>query len=135
MDQIQINLNKTLNSFEGGLNVAGYVPIVSTFSGALRINYGKLEVIGAIVAAVLITARALFLVNTSDRDRELKRALDVFTCYTLHGIANIFRGILETIPLISLVTCLPYDLYGKRFAYPVSSHALENQPLFGEQFV
>lgn len=134
MDQMQINLNKTLNSFEGGLNIAGYIPIVSTFSGSLRINYGKLEVIGSIVAAALITVRALFLANASDRDRELKRAIDVFTHYSLHGIANIIRGILEVVPFVSLVTCLPYDLSGKRFAYPVNSHSFENQP-FGEQFV
>jgi hypothetical protein len=133
MDQIQINLNKTLNSFEGGLNIAGYVPVVSTFSGALRINYGKLEVIGAIAAAVLITFRALFLVNASDRDRELKRAIDVFTCYSLHGVANMIRGILEIVPFVSLATCLPYDLSDKRFAYPVDARSLENQPVFGEQ--
>ena len=134
MDQIQINLNKTLNSFEGGLNIAGYVPIVSTFSGALRANYGKLEVIGAIVAGALIAVRALFLVNASDQDRELKRAIDVFTCYALHGVANIIRGVLEVIPLVSLVTCLPYDLSGKRFAYPVDPRSLENQAPFGELF-
>lgn len=132
MDQIQINLNKTLNSFEGGLNVAGYVPIVSTFSGTLRIAYGKLEVIGAIVAAALIAVRALFLNNAHDRERELRDAVKVLINYSLHGYANIIRGTLEVIPLVSLVTCLPYDLSGKRFAYPVNLPA-ENQPLLGRQ--
>jgi len=126
MDQIQNDLNKTLNSFEHGLNIAGFFPIVSTISGSLRISYGKLEVIGAIAAAALIAVRALFLVNASDRDLEYKKAIEIFINYSLHGCANIIRGMMEVFPFVSLVTCLPYDLMGNRFAYPVIR---QNSPL------
>lgn len=130
MDQIQINLNKTLNTFEEGLNIAGYFPIVSTFSGSLRIGYGKLEVIGSVAAAALIAIRALFLANASDRNREFRKAVEVLIDYSLHGFANITRGIIEDFPFVSLVTCLPYDLSGNRFAYPVRlEQSRENQSL------
>jgi hypothetical protein len=136
MDKIQINLNKTLNDFEAGLNIAGYFPIVSTFSGSLRISYGKLEIIGAIAVAALIAVRALFLTNDSDRNREFRKAVEVLIDYSLHGFANIMRGTIEVAPFVSLVTCLPYDLWGHRFAYPIQNHqSPENQLLFGEQLV
>jgi hypothetical protein len=129
MDQIQNSLNKTLNTFEQGLNIAGYVPIVSTFSGSLRMSYGKFEVIGAIVASAMIAIKALFIANDADRNRELNRAAETFMNYSLHGCANIMRGFIEALPFASLVTCLPYDLLGHRFAYPVQRQiANENRP-------
>jgi hypothetical protein len=130
MDQIQINLNKVLNSFEEGLNIAGYFPIVSTFSGSLRSTYGELEIIGAVAVAALIAVRALFLINASDRNHELRKAVEVLITYSLHGLANIIRGTIEKFPFVSLVTCLPYDLSGHRFAYPIENqqNLRENQP-------
>lgn len=134
MDQIQINLNKTLNTFEKGLNIAGYFPIVSSFSGLLRINYGKLEIIGGIVAAALIAVSALFLADASERHREFSKAVKVFTDYSLHGFSNIIRGTIEALPFVSLVTCLPYDLLGNRFAYPIQNlQSRQNLPCIGQQ--
>jgi hypothetical protein len=121
MNQIQVNINKTLHVSERGLNILGYIPIVSTFSGALRMSYGKLEVIGAIAAAALIAVKALCITNSSDRDSELKKAVEVFIGYALHGCANIIRGMIEVVPCFSLITCLPYDLLGHRYAYPIES--------------
>lgn len=120
MDQIQTDLNKTLNSFEKWLNIAGYVPIASSFSGSLRASYGQLEVIGAIAVAALIAVKALFMVSPSDRDREFKKATEILVDYSLHGVANMIRGSIEAFPFASWVTCLPYDLAGHRFAYRVS---------------
>jgi hypothetical protein len=133
MDQIQINLNKTLNAFEKGLNIAGYIPVVSTFSGSFRASYGKLEVIAAVAAAALMAVRALFL-NAEDRNQELKKAVEVLVHYSLHGLANIMRAALEIFPFVSLVTCLPYDLLGKRFSYPVQlDQSSEILPLVDER--
>jgi hypothetical protein len=117
MSQIQSNLNKTLNDFEHGLNIVGYVPFVACISGSLRISYGKLEIIGAVAIAAIVAIRALFINNAVERDRELRRAAEILIYYSAHGFANIGRGMIEVVPLLSLVTCLPYDLLGKRMAY------------------
>jgi hypothetical protein len=121
MNEIQNNLNKTLNSFEEALNIAGYVPVVSSLSGLVRISLGELEIVGSIVAAALIATRSFFFVNASDRERESNKAFEIFIDYSLHGCANIIRGIIERIPFASLVTCLPYDrLLQGRFVYPIT---------------
>ncbi len=117
-----VTTEKELNNIQGvvetGLNYAGYIPLVSTLSGAIRINYGKIEVIGAIASAALIAIRAFANDSQTERAEQLNLALQVITAYSLHGIANIFRGILEMVPFLSLVTCLPYDLLKHRFSYP-----------------
>jgi len=114
----QKELNHVQRVVETGLNYAGYVPGVSTLSGALRVNYGKIEIIGAVAAAAFIAIRALVNQDAQERSAGLKKALNVMSTYSLHGVANIFRGILEMIPFLSLVTCLPYDLQKNRFTYP-----------------
>lgn len=119
------DLNNVQAIVETGLNYAGYVPLVSTLSGAMRINYGKIEVIGAVASAALIAIRAFANDSQAERAEQLNLALSVITTYSLHGIANIFRGILEMVPLLSLATCLPYDLLKHRYAYPRE----EAQPL------
>lgn len=123
MDQIQRNLDRTLSTLEHGFNIAGYIPILSSGSGVLRAVLGKIEVIGAIAVAALIAVKALFNPDAYARDAEIKKAVEVLVTYSLHGVANIFRGIIEIVPLLSLATCLPYDISGNRFTYP-----LEVQP-------
>ncbi|MBS0604210.1 MAG: hypothetical protein JSS60_04120 [Verrucomicrobia bacterium] len=98
--------------------------MVSTFSGGLRINYGKVEVIGGVIAAALTAIVALAQSNADDRERGLNKAVEILATYSLHGIANIFRGAIEMIPLLSLATCLPYDLLGNRLAYPKEGREL-----------
>lgn len=123
MLEIQKNVDHTLSSFEKGLNIAGYVPIISSFSGPLRIGYGKVEVIGAVAFAAILALRAFSLTGL-EQEELLNKAVEMLS-YTLHGIANIFRGAIETIPLISLFTCLPYDLmFQQRFTYPTEIKTL-----------
>ena len=133
LNHIQESLDKTLYTFEQGLNIAGYIPLVSTFSGSLRISYGKVEVIGSVVAAVLTAFVALCNYHDAEaRQRGLGKALEILTTYSLHGIANIFRGTIESVPFLSLFTCLPYDLLRSRFSYHYersSSHLFMNSPV------
>ena len=51
----QVNIDKTLRAIESGLNVAGYIPFVSTASGAIRVGQCKTEAVGsAAIAGVLL---------------------------------------------------------------------------------
>ena len=115
-------LDTTLSVFEKGLNYVGYVPFVSTISGALRAEYGKIEVIGGLAVTAFKAISALFQAG-AQRDASLERAVEHLT-YAWHGVANIFRGIIEAIPFASLVTCLPYDLSGCRYTYPLENAAV-----------
>ena len=110
-------LDSRFEWFEQKLNIAGYFPIVSTISGGIRICFGKLELIGAIVTSAFMAIKALFNPDVAERRQELDKAGHVFVKYAMHGGANILRGSLEMILFLSLVTCLPYDLRGNRFAY------------------
>lgn len=112
----EIDIDSTLASFEKDLNFVGYIPFASMLSGALRIIYGKIEVIGSVALGALSAIKSLFY-NGEQKEQEWNRAVHFFN-YALHGIANIFRGTLETVPFLSLVTCLPYDMLELRFTYP-----------------
>ncbi len=125
MNQIQNRLDRALYNVEQGLNTAGYIPLVSTVSGALRANLGKLEIIGSVAAGSLLAIKALFNPTAEGRNRELDKAVEIVITYSLHGLANIFRAILEIFPFVSLATCLPYDhLFKQRFSYPTETTPL-----------
>ncbi len=118
MSNVETGLNKTLSISEQWLNIAGYIPGVSSVSGALRIAGGKTEIIGAVGASAIVALAALSAADSAERRQGLRRAVTILTTYLLHGIANVFRGSIEMIPFLSLMTCLPYDLLGNRFTYP-----------------
>jgi hypothetical protein len=112
-------VDRTLASVEHGLNIAGYIPLfgVSTVSGMIRIAYGKLEIIGGVATSAIMGLAALFKSGERERERGLREAFETFGNYSCHGLANIARGVIEAIPFLSLITCLPYDLMGYRFTY------------------
>lgn len=111
----RINLERTLTVFETGLNYAGYIPIVSSFSAPVRAGFGKIEIIGGIAAAAFFALRALCA--EGDEKALLWRNSEISLEYVAHGFANIIRAVFECIPFVSLVTCLPYDLCAERFHY------------------
>lgn len=117
MVEFQINLDKTLATVEKFLDVAGYIPVVSTFSGAFRIKYGKVETVASVGLSAVSALYAVCKQDQAERARGLDRAVEVLT-YSIHGIANVFRGAIEMVPFLSLFTCLPYDLLKARFTYP-----------------
>lgn len=115
--EIEDSLDSWLENVEHGLNIAGYVPLVSSISGPLRMVLGKCEVIGGLATAAFMAIAALFDPHPVEKLHQLNRALEIAVKYTLHGAANLFRGTIEAIPFVSLVTCLPYDLSGNRVSY------------------
>ncbi len=117
MNEIESSLDFSLDKFEHGLNVAGYIPFVSSFSGGVRAIMGKIEVIGALATAAIMAIGALFNPNAAQRQAQLSKSGEIAVKYSWHGVANILRGALEIVPFLSLVTCLPYDLMGNRVSY------------------
>lgn len=104
-------MNQLLTSFEKGLNVVGYVPIVSTISGSVRLAYGKLEAIVAIAAIAFHFMAGLIGIEGSAE--KLRAAVP----YVLHGFANMGRGLVEILPFINL-TCYLYDQTQPGYSYP-----------------
>ncbi|MEI6242148.1 MAG: hypothetical protein WCP39_01945 [Chlamydiota bacterium] len=103
MSQIS-EVEGTIIYVEKVLNIFGYIPIVSSISGPIRAIMGKIQVIACAVLAVLA-----FLTG---REAMAWRCVICF----VHGVANYFRGNIETIPVIGNIACLVYDVLG-RFSY------------------
>lgn len=101
------------------LNGAGYIPVVSSFSGAIRGIFGKALIITAIVFT------AIFLYQALRQGNEEKFALAKRSgMLAMHGVCNILRGAIELLPLGGLLLCVPYDFYlKKRFCYPEENQA------------
>ena len=111
-------LNQFLEDLEVKIfNILGYIPIVSSISGAFRCLLGKFEILGGLIFG---TAKALVGILTSNeraKQAHFSEAGFLFS-YILHGFLNILRGLVEMIPLLGLILCLPYDrLFLVRFRY------------------
>ncbi len=108
-------LARTLAKSEEALNLIGYIPIVSALSAGVRAFGGKLQVLIGLGFAII----SLFLTFKLQRNKlrhfmNFRFSLELF----LHGISNILRAVIEAVPCLSLVTCLPYDrVFHKRFKY------------------
>lgn len=102
--------NTGLQFFEKCLDYAGYVPIISTFSGGVRIFLGKVEIITGIgLAAIFLVASLKSQENKKFYRQEAKKSFD----YVIHGIANILRGSIECIRWVNLI-CLVFDHFVKK---------------------
>lgn len=86
-----MSLNSVLNNVDYGLNRAGEIPIVSTFTGTFRIALGIAETIAAIAMAIfgiipLLFGNTYLWENCGD--------------HVLNGLMNVLRGSVEVIPLV-----------------------------------
>lgn len=118
MGNVELGLNKTLGVAEQWLNIAGYIPCVCNVSGNLRIALGNIEIVGAVGASAIVALAALSAPNAAEKRQGLRRAVTILATYAMHGIANIFRGSIESYSFLGLITCLPYDLLKVRIKYP-----------------
>lgn len=98
------SLNTALTNLELALNVVGYIPFLSTYSGSLRICIGKIELISALAAAAILT-----IAGANARTENDQRPIECLV-YAAHGAGNIARGLIEVFPFLSLLLCLPCDL-------------------------
>lgn len=112
-NELRVGLDHFMKSVEKALNCPGYIPIVSSFSGALRATMGKIELIASMFIGAYV------LLTTGDIDQ----AIDATVTYAVHGLANIGRGVIECIPLLGNFLCWIYD-DENRVAYPFENVAV-----------
>ncbi|MES2273510.1 MAG: hypothetical protein V4487_04910 [Chlamydiota bacterium] len=107
---------KRLVQIEQFLNPFDWVPKISvfcalsTFSGAARILIGSIEVVAGIAFALLRVMQSL-LDGKMATFRQTKQGI----CYSLHGCANIGRGLIAMSPVNPIL--LLYDTYVGRLNY------------------
>jgi len=92
---------KALIRAERALNMCGYIPVVSSFTGAFRVVAAVIQLLVAALFALLLT-----LVRCAALSRR---------CWNIsaNGLANIFRGAVEKIPLAGNLACYLYDRNGR----------------------
>ena len=90
-------LDKKCRNFEEGLNYCGYFSVSALFSGNLRQIFGVAQVVSSLSLALIHSLSALNALRKRDKiDIErLRRQIDFDCVYSLHGVANIFRGVFE----------------------------------------
>ncbi len=108
-------LFKTLAKCEIALNYIGYIPMISILSAPIRGLGGKIQ-------AILGFSFAIFSLIAGFNSQTNKiRYFFIFKTsieHFIHGLLNIVRAMVEIVPFLSLVICLPYDHYlKKRFRY------------------
>jgi hypothetical protein len=104
-------------NLEKVFNVLGYIPCVSSGSGITRGLYGLIEIMKSCVAVVFV-AMADWMVPSHSRPVWYRTAKHV--TYAVHGFANVFRGFVECLPLVTNnLILIAYDLSMHRHEYPV----------------
>ena len=116
------SLELTESKLEHAANMVGHVPLLSTFSGGMRLAgsviQAKAGLIGAI-ASTLGSAIGAMTGHENLRDNGLYAAGKSLEQIG-HGIGNAVRGSVEVIPIINLLT-IPYDIIGARYKYDIET--------------
>ena len=112
------SLDRGLAGAEKALNVLGWVPFVSSVSGAVRMSAGKVMV----VAFAVLSALTYIMAYMSNNQKLMDKA-DQFTQYIWHGFANVGRGFVESIPFLGNVCTILYD------SEPAARMCYPNEPL------
>ena len=107
------------------LNPIEWIPYVATFSGIARIVAGTVEIAAGVVFAYLKIAYNL-LNGPPYFGRTLKEGL----LYSLHGCANIGRGVLALSPGFNNLLLVIYDWQIGRFNYPKETLSSDVYPLY-----
>jgi hypothetical protein len=113
------HLEMLLVKAEEALNLVGYIPVISAFSGAVRSVGGIVQIIFGLLFALAHFLKIRFLKAPNIRSiLGIKDGL----AHGFHGLANFIRAKIELVPFLSLFTCLPYDrILNKRFKYASES--------------
>jgi len=106
---VSSGLDELLQDFEQTLNVFGYIPIISTFSGSIREAYGSIQVTAGIAFAILSSL-------SQNNDRQTEHGVEI----AIHGFTNMCRAFIEYVPFLNLIT-IPYDI-ANRFEYQSLKH-------------
>ena len=112
---VSSGLDELLQDFEQTLNVFGYIPIISFFSGSIRETYGSIQVTAGIAFAILSSL-------SQNNDRQAEHGVEI----AIHGFTNMCRAAVEMVPFINLIT-IPYDI-ANRFEYQSLKHRCHCYP-------
>jgi hypothetical protein len=93
-----INPYESLRAIDLALNTFGYIPIISNLSGAVRLLYGKVQIIGAIAGTIFA------IISVSNP------VLSLASYFFVSGCMHIIRGCVEQIPIIGNWACFIYDV-------------------------
>ena len=102
----QEQVHKSLAKAEEVLNLVGYIPLVSLLSATVRTLGGKLQILLGLVFAI-----GCFMAGLTAPLRKKKHFQNAKWSigHAFHGLLNIVRALIESVPFLSLITCLPYD--------------------------
>lgn len=110
------NIFALLETFERGLNVVGYIPVIGSVSAVVRNNYAKIEAVAGVAFAILATG--IYLQGNPSHAYYL-----IAGTLFGHAILNEIRSYFEAVPGVALFTTLPYDIIatiyvgGRFFSY------------------
>jgi hypothetical protein len=102
-----------LETFEKGLNVIGYIPVVGSMSAVVRNHYAKIEAVAGIVFAA-------FAIGIHLQGNPSRAYFIIGGTLLGHSLLNEGRSLIEMVPGLPLITTLPYDVLstmylGRRF--------------------
>ena len=106
-DEVRKSVDPILGKAEKVANVVGYFPVLNIVVSKVRFVVGKLQLIAGVAAAAFYAISSLFA-KGPDKCKNLQKA-DVCLDYSMHGMANMGRAIIESIPLLGLLITVPYD--------------------------
>lgn len=120
-------LDPALASIEKTFDDWGWIPVVGTLPGMLRQFLGLVELVSAVAAVAFNIVRGLFIEDGEEKRELLGVSQFLVDNYATHGIANVVRGQIESIPLVNLI----FYLYNKnpqiRMQYRCESPLLSGQ--------
>ena len=102
---------KILSTTENALNLVGYIPMISAISGAVRLTGSKLQMLGGLLGTLYYLLKGSYAKSKKLHSfQNCRLSIEQI----LHGVLNLCRGMIEVVPFLSLVLCLPYDRFLKR---------------------
>lgn len=92
------NLENNLHTIENLLSIVTAVPFIGVIGGAAKVGLGLIQTISAL-AITLITGIGALFASEKGKVCSLRASKHI-----LHGMGNIFAGVIESIPLIGLAS-------------------------------
>jgi len=97
-------INRIGTNVERGFNVAGCIPVVGFFSGALRALLGKIQAVAGLILMGVGAIGTLCARDSHTRAR-YEKMMKLGKEQTLHGVLNLVRGVGESFTCGALFGC------------------------------
>lgn len=100
-----------LHRKEGVFNELGHMPLISNLSAVGRFCFGSSLIICGLAIAAFRLLEAFFY-DSNSIEGARSAAL-----YSMHGAANIFRALVESLPGMGNIACVAYDYFSFKLVY------------------